>query len=168
MLRGKRRYLRYVFRMEFHQQREQLDLIQRLPLCSTERNRLPKDPIISESQWPIQTFRWGGGVIYRFSQGLRRRSRLYSYSLLKEKIKSCNAKRGRQRERQKINRSQEPTLKIQVKTRLELTLFFKNNSVNSAVCHPLLDWPILTPETLVGLLADNVGGMTSWKQIWST
>ena len=108
------------------------------------------------------------GVIYRFSQGLRRRSRLYSYSLNKQKIKSCNAKRGRQRERQKINRSQEPILKIQVKTRLELTLFFKNNSVNSAVCHPLLDWPILTSETLVGLLADNVGGMTSWKQIWST
>ena len=61
MLRCKRRYLRYVFRMEFHQQREQLDLIQRLPLCSTARNRLPKDPIISESQWPIQTFRLGGG-----------------------------------------------------------------------------------------------------------
>ena len=61
MLRCKRRYLRYVFRMEFHQQREQLDLIQRRPLCSTARNRLPKEPIISESQWPIQTFRWGGG-----------------------------------------------------------------------------------------------------------
>ena len=39
------------------------------------------------------------------------------------------------------------------------------NSVNSAVCRPLLDWQLLTPETTFGLLVDKVGGMTFWKQI---
>ena len=39
------------------------------------------------------------------------------------------------------------------------------NSVNSAVCRPLLDWQLLTLETTFGLLADKVGGMTFWKQI---
>ena len=39
------------------------------------------------------------------------------------------------------------------------------NSVNSAVCHPLLDWQLLTPESTFGLLVDKVGGMTFWKQI---
>ena len=35
----------------------------------------------------------------------------------------------------------------------------------SAVCRPLLDWQLLTPETTFGLLVDKVGGMTFWKQI---
>ena len=39
------------------------------------------------------------------------------------------------------------------------------NSVKSAVCRPLLDWQLLTPETTFGLLVDKVGGMTFWKQI---
>ena len=39
------------------------------------------------------------------------------------------------------------------------------NSVNSAVCRPLLDWQLLTPETTFGLLVDKMGGMTFWKQI---
>lgn len=39
------------------------------------------------------------------------------------------------------------------------------NSVNSAVCQPLLDWQLLTPQTRVGLLADKVGGITVWKLI---
>ena len=39
------------------------------------------------------------------------------------------------------------------------------NSVNSALCRPLLDWQFLTPETTFGLLVDKVGGMTFWKQI---
>ena len=39
------------------------------------------------------------------------------------------------------------------------------NSVNSAVCRPLLDGQLLTPETTFGLLVDKVGGMTFWKQI---
>ena len=39
------------------------------------------------------------------------------------------------------------------------------NSVNSALCRPLLDWQFLTPESTFGLLVDKVGGMTFWKQI---
>ena len=42
---------------------------------------------------------------------------------------------------------------------------FQLSSVNSAVCRPLLDWQLLTPETKFGLLTDKVGGMTFWKQI---
>ena len=42
---------------------------------------------------------------------------------------------------------------------------FENNSGNSAVSHPLLDWQLLTPETNIELLANKVGGMTFWKLI---
>ena len=42
---------------------------------------------------------------------------------------------------------------------------FENNSVNSAVSHPLLDWQLLTPETNIESLANKVGGMTFWKLI---
>ena len=45
------------------------------------------------------------------------------------------------------------------------TGIFFFNSVNSAVCRPLLDWQLLTPETTFRLLVDKVGGMTFWKQI---
>ena len=34
------------------------------------------------------------------------------------------------------------------------------NPVNSAVCPPLLDSKLLTPETTFGLPVDKVGGMT--------
>lgn len=42
---------------------------------------------------------------------------------------------------------------------------FENNSVNSAVSHPFLDWQLLTPEINIELLANKVGGMTFWKLI---
>ena len=53
--------------------------------------------------------------------------------------------------------------KTNIKDEYRHIFFF--NSVKSAVCGPLLDWQLLTPETTFGLLVDKVGGMTFWKQI---